>query len=164
MKKLQWLTLDNAAKIFPASLSRNWSNVFRISATLRDPVDAVCLQEALDEVVKRFPATAVCIKPGFFWYYLEQLPQAPTIMDDKPYPLSRMPFDDIRKCAFRVLVHNRRIAVEFFHAVTDGNGGLVFVKTLVAAYLRKKYGISIPFEHGILDPAEPPKPGEKEDS
>ena len=164
MKKLQWMTLDNAAKIFPASLSRNWSNVFRISATLRDPVDPVCLQEALDEVVKRFPSTAVCIKPGFFWYYLEQLPHAPKVMDEKPYPLSRMPFDDIRKCAFRVLVYNRRIAVEFFHAVTDGNGGLVFVKTLVAEYLRRKYGVSIPFTDGILDPSELPKPEEKEDS
>ena len=164
MKKLQWMTLDNAAKIFPAALSRNWSNVFRISATLRDPVDTACLQEALDSIVKRFPSTAVCIKPGFFWYYIEQLPHAPKIMEEKPYPLSRMPFDDIRKCAFRVLVYNRRIAVEFFHAVTDGNGGLVFVKTLVAEYLRRKYNIAIPCTDGVLDPNEPPKPEEKEDS
>ena len=164
MKKLQWMTLDNAAKIFPANRRRNWSNVFRISATLEEKVDVVVLQETLDHVVKRFPSMAVCIKPGFFWYYIEQIPKAPRILDEKPYPLSRMPFDDIRKCAFRVLVHNNRIAVEFFHAITDGNGGLVFVKTLVAEYIRRKYGVSIPCEHGVLNIDHAPSPTEMEDS
>ena len=54
MKKLHWMALDNAAKIFPASRRRNWSNVFRISATLTEDVDVPCLQEALDRTVKRF--------------------------------------------------------------------------------------------------------------
>ena len=164
MKKLQWMTLDNAAKIFPASQRRNWSNVFRISATLKDAVDVAYLQEVLSGVIKRFPSIAVCIKPGFFWYYIEQIPKAPKILDEKPYPLSRMPFDDIRKCAFRVLVYKKRIAVEFFHAVTDGNGGLVFVKTLVAEYLRRKYGAEIPCTDGILDIHEAPRKEEAEDS
>ncbi len=164
MKKLHWMALDNAAKIFPAARSRHWSNVFRISATLTEDVDTACLRQALEAVVKRFPSIAVCVKPGFFWYYIEQIPQAPDILEEKPYPLSRMPFDDIRKCAFRVLVYRSRIAVEFFHAVTDGNGGLVFVKTLVAEYLRRKYGAQVPCIQGILDPGQPPKKNELEDS
>lgn len=164
MKKLHWMALDNAAKIFPAARRRNWSNVFRISATLTEDVDVPCLQEALDAVVKRFPSIAVCIKPGFFWYYIEGIPHAPKIIDEKPYPLSRMPFDDIRKCAFRVLVYNKRIAVEFFHAITDGNGGLIFVKSLVAEYIRRKYGADIPAGHGILAIDEAPDKDEIEDS
>ena len=164
MKKLQWMTLDNAAKIFPASQRRHWSNVFRISATLTDAVDVACLQQTLEDTIKRFPSLAVCIKPGFFWYYIEQIPHAPEILDEKPYPLSRMPFDDIRKCAFRVLVYKNRIAVEFFHAITDGNGGLVFVKTFVSEYLRRKYGVAIPCEDGILDIHEAPRKEEAEDS
>lgn len=164
MKKLHWMALDNAAKIFPAARRRNWSNVFRISATLYEDIDTACLQEALDYVVKRFPSIAVCIKPGFFWYYIEEVPHAPRILDEKPYPLSRMPFDDIRQCAIRVLVHRNRAAVEFFHAVTDGNGGLIFVKTLIAEYILRKYGIRIPYSDGILDPRETPKKEELEDS
>jgi hypothetical protein len=42
-----------------------------------------------------------------FWYYLEEIPKAPRIIDEKPYPLARMPFDDIRKCAFRRKVGKR---------------------------------------------------------
>ena len=85
-------------------------------------------------------------------------------MDEKSYPLSHMPFDDIRKCAIRVLLYKRRIAVEFFHAVTDGNGGLVFLKTLVAEYLSSKYGIKIPNTDGVLDRLQPPSDEEFEDS
>ena len=61
-----------------------------------------------------------------------------------------MPFDDIRKCAFRVLVYRDRIAVEFFHALTDGTGGTIFLKTLLAEYLCRRYGVEIPATDGVL--------------
>lgn len=163
-KKLKWMSLDNAAKIFPAAMSRNWSNVFRLSATLGEDVDTAVLKSALDVTVRRFPSIAVRLKRGFFWYFLEQIPSAPDILEEKPYPLSRMPFDDINKCAFRVIVYEKRIAVEFFHALTDGNGGLVFLKTLVSEYLFQKYGTRVPFGNGVLDRLEEPRAEEFEDS
>ncbi|MBR6682122.1 MAG: alpha/beta hydrolase [Clostridia bacterium] len=163
-KKLRWMSLDNAAKIFPASRSRNWSNVFRLSANMTEKIDKSILQIALDITVRRFPSIAVRLKAGVFWYYIEEIPKAPAVLDEKPYPLSRMPFDDIRKCAFRVLIYDNRIAVEFFHALTDGNGGLVFLKTLVAEYIYQKYGVKVPSGDGILDRLEEPSPEELEDS
>lgn len=163
-KKLRWMALDNAAKIFPAARTRSWSNVFRLAATMTEPVDKDALRIALDVTLRRFPSIAVRIKAGFFWYYLEELPHAPEIMEEKPYPLARMPFDDIRKCAFRVIVYDKRIAVEFFHALTDGNGGLIFLKTLVAEYIYQKYGVKVPPEGGVLDRLEEPDPAELEDS
>ena len=78
--------------------------------------------------------------------------------------MARMPFDDIRECAFRVIVYERRIAVEFFHALTDGNGGLVFLKTLVAEYLYQKHGVKVSPGDGILDRLEEPDEAELEDS
>ena len=163
-KKLRWMALDNAAKIFPAARTRNWSNVFRLSATMTEPVDMAAMRTALDVTVRRFPSIAVRVKAGVFWYYLEELPQAPEILEEKPYPLSRMPFSDIRKCAFRVIVYEKRVAIEFFHALTDGNGGLVFLKTLVAEYIYQKYGVKVPAECGVLDRLEEPAPAELEDS
>ncbi len=163
-KKLRWMTLDNAAKIFPAARRRNWSNVFRLSATLNEPVDKEILQSALDVTVRRFPSIAVRLKTGFFWYFLEEVPKAPDVMEEKPYPLSRMIFDDIRKCAFRVILYENRVAVEFFHALTDGNGGLIFLKTLIAEYLYQKYGVKVPVGNGVLDRLEEPTEREMEDS
>lgn len=99
-----------------------------------------------------------------FWYYLEEIRQAPKIKPDVGYPLAHMPFDDIRQCAFRVLYYDTRIAVEFFHATTDGNGGLVFLKTLTAEYLVQKYGAAIPCTNGVLDRGGQPAEEELEDS
>ncbi len=163
-RKLRWMGLDNCAKIYPAAANSHWTNVFRLSATLKDEVDREILQAALDVTVRRFPSISVRLRRGSFWYYLEEVLHAPEIMDEKPYPLSRMPFDDIRSCAFRVLIYKKRIAVEFFHALTDGNGGLVFLKSLLAEYISQKYKVNIPPTDGVLDRLELPTEEELEDS
>ena len=162
--KLRWVPLDNAAKIYPAARNQNWSNVFRLSATLTEAVDAEILQSALDVTVRRFPSMAVRLRRGFFWYYLEQLQSAPKVRGEHSYPLARMPKEETRQCAFRVIAYGNRIAVEMFHSLTDGNGALIFLKTLVAEYLHQKHGLWIPAEHGVLGRLEEPVPEELEDS
>ncbi|MBP3465146.1 MAG: alpha/beta hydrolase fold domain-containing protein [Angelakisella sp.] len=163
-RKLRWMRLDNAAKIYPAARRRNWNNLFRLSATLTEPVDVPLLQTALDVTVRRFPSIAVRLRRGAFWYYLEQIPAAPPVLPEKSYPLVHMPFDDIRRCAFRVLVYRDRVAVEFFHALTDGTGGMIFLKTLLAEYLCRKTGVEIPPTDGVLRRLDPPREEELEDS
>ena len=158
------MKLDNAAKIYPAAKRRTWTNYFRLSATLTEPIDLPTLRAALDVTVRRFPSIAVRLRRGAFWYYLEQIPKAPDIQEEKSCPLQHVPFDSVRKCAFRVLVYKNRMAVEFFHAVTDGTGGLIFLKTLLAEYLSEKYGLNVPAEHGVLGRLEEPDEEELEDS
>ena len=138
--------------------------MFRLSATLREEVDVEVLRAALDATVKRFPSIAVRLQKGVFWYYLEQLSCAPEIRSENSYPLTRMSKRETSKCAFRVIAHKRRIAVEIFHSLTDGNGALVFLKSLVAEYLQQKYDICIPAEHGVLERLEEPSEDEVEDS
>lgn len=163
-RSLRWMRLDNAAKIYPAAKRRNWNNFFRLSATLTEPIDVPVLRAALDVTVRRFPSMAVRLRRGVFWYYLEEIPQPPDIQPEKSCPLAHVPFGQVRRCAFRVLVYHNRVAVEFFHAVTDGTGGLIFLKTLVAEYLCQKYGITVPAEKGVLGRLEEPSPQELEDS
>ena len=162
--ELRWLRLDNAAKIYPAALRRNWSNVFRLSATMDEPVDEAALRTALEVTVRRFPSIAVRLRRGDFWYYLEQLPAAPELQPEKSWPLAHMNRKELRRSAFRVLCWGNRIAVEFFHAVTDGSGGMIFLKTLVAEYLHQRYGIHVPAESGVLGRLEAPTEEELEDS
>ncbi len=162
-KKLRWLPLDNAAKIYPAARRQHWSNVFRLSATLTEEIDRDVMQAALDITVRRFPSIAVRLRRGLFWYYLQELSCAPDLREEYSYPLVRMSKEETRRCAFRVIVHGKRVAVEFFHSLTDGNGGLVFLKSLVAEYLQQRYNIAIPAEHGVLARLELPKDEELED-
>ncbi|MBE6563231.1 MAG: steryl acetyl hydrolase [Ruminococcaceae bacterium] len=162
-KKLRWMRLDNAAKIYPAARSQTWTNVFRLSVTLKEEVDREVLQNALDVTVRRFPSIATKLCKGLFWYYLEELSEAPEISEENSYPLANMSKAETRKCAFRVIVYKNRIAAEFFHSLTDGTGGMIFLKTLTAEYLEQKYGITVPAENGILSRLEEPKEAELED-
>ena len=163
-RSLRWMKLDNAAKIYPAAKRRNWNNFIRISATLTEPVDVAVLRSALDVTARRFPSIAVRLRRGMFWYYLEQIPHSPAIQEEKSCPLAHAPFHEVRQCAFRVLVYHNRFAVEFFHALTDGTGGLTFFKTLLAEYLSQKYGLTIPAGDGVLGRLEEPDAEELEDS
>ncbi len=162
--KLRWLRLDNAAKIYPAARRQNWSNVFRLSATLTEEVDIKVLKSALDVTVRRFPSMAVALKKGLFWYYLEQLSEAPEIREENAYPLSPMSKEETHRCAFRVIAYKKRIALEVFHSLTDGTGALVFLKSLLAEYLEEKHGLHIPAEKGVVGRLDDPSEEELEDS
>ena len=163
-KKLRWLRLDNAAKIYPAAQRQNWSNVFRLSTTLSEEIDCAVLQSALDVTVRRFPSMATRLRRGVFWYYLEQLQNAPQLRQEYSYPLTRMQRREVHRCAFRVIVYKKRLAVEMFHSLTDGSGALIFLKSLLAEYLQQKHGIRIPAEEGVLGRLEEPTEAELEDS
>lgn len=158
-----WMRLDNAAKIYPASMRRDWMAMFRLSATLAEPVDPEVLSAALARTLKRFPWFAVRLKRGMFWYYLEHNDAPPVLEEDVRNPCMPMRAKNSRGYAFRVRYYGNRIAVEIFHVLTDGTGGLCFLKTLVAEYLTLRYGVSIPRGGDILDCDAPPDPGEMED-
>lgn len=159
-----WLRLDNAAKIYPAALRRNWSSLFRLSVTLTEPIDKDLMQKALDLTVRRFPSICTRLRKGLFWYYLQALDQAPRLSPEYPHPLTRMPLGQIRQCGLRVIVYENRLALEIFHSLTDGSGAMIFLKSLLAEYLQRKHGITVPTLPDIPDRMEAPRPEELEDS
>ena len=159
-----WYRLDTAALIFPATIRRDWCNVFRLSAGLTEPVDPAVLQQATDDLRKRFPSYFVTLRRGVFWYYLEESAAPVLVREDYAYPLTFMSSRELKRNCLRVLYYRNRIAVEFFHSLTDGRGGSVFLANLVARYLELKHGIAIPRTELIRDPAEPPRAEELEDS
>ena len=60
--------------------------------------------------------------------------------------------------------HENRIAAEFFHVITDGGGGEIYLKSLVARYLELRHGISIPAEAGIRSAKDRPSAEELQDA
>ena len=162
MKK-QWYRLDNAALIFPAIIRKNWNNVFRVSATLKEQVDPAILNRAIEDLKPRFPTFFVRLRTGFFWYYLETITEAPKAQEDYAYPLTHMTRRELGKCCVRFLYYENRLAVEVFHSVTDGTGGLKMIQNLTARYLTLKYGTEIPAEGNIVRIEDKPKPEETRD-
>ena len=92
-----WMRLDNAALIFPAVRRKNWSNAFRVSATLYEDVDPEILQQAVDALAPRFPSMYVSLHRGLFWYYLQKLPRAPRVRADGACPLIHMSRGELRR-------------------------------------------------------------------
>jgi hypothetical protein len=160
----QWMPLDNAALIFPAIRRSTWVNTFRMAVTMPDDIDPVLLQRAVNELRPRFPSIYVRLGAGLFWYFLEAVREPPRVRPDYAYPLTHMGGGELRVCCFRVLYYKRRMAVEFFHSLTDGTGGMIFIKTLAARYIDLRYGVRVPPEKGVLDIGKPPLPSELEDS
>lgn len=159
-----WLKLDNAAKIYPAAMRRNWTALFRFSANLTEPVEPDVLNQALTALLPRFPGFHVRLRRGVFWFYLERTQESPPPQPDVANPCVRMDLKENKRLMFRVRYYDTRIAAEFFHVLTDGTGGLCFLKTLVAEYLRLKYGAAIPRGPSILDCTQPPRAEELEDA
>lgn len=131
-----WYALDNAAKIYPLSMKHGTMAVFRLSAYLKEPVVPEILQMALTFTIKRFTSFATTVKKGFFWHYLDVTKRRYDVEPDSGVPCSPIYIGRSGSQSFRVLYFENRISVEFFHILTDGTGGMVFLKTLVAEYFR----------------------------
>ncbi len=163
MAQKAWFKLDNAAKLYPAISNARWMSTFRMSAELYSPVDPQVLQQALDETLPRFPSLNVRLRAGVFWYYLEQAPDRLMVRRDEGHPC--MPFSKRMDGNFllRVFYYRNRISAEFFHVLTDGTGGLAFLKTLTVRYLQL-LGHAVAFDNGALDIALPPEKDETLDA
>lgn len=135
-----------------------------MSATLTEPVDPALLRRAQERMVRRFPSFYVRLCRGLFWYYLEETGHAATVEPDGPSPCMPLRRREDGGLCLRVRYYGNRIAVEFYHILTDGTGGLCFLKTLVAEYLALRYGADIPRGGDILDCDAPPEAAELEDS
>jgi len=150
----KWYRLDNAAKLYPAIKNRHWTAIFRISVDMDEPVDRELLQRALVMATRRLGIFSCRLRAGAFWYYFEKNKKNPVVMDDAVNPCIRLYRREKTGHLFRVRAFGHRISLEVFHAVSDGYGGLAFLKTLVAQYLRLK-GYDIPSTHGVLNLSEP---------
>lgn len=159
----KWFKLDNAAKLYPAVATSRWSSTFRMSAELTSPVDPQVLQQAAERVLPRFPSLKVRMRKGVFWYYLEEIREPIIVREDAGHPC--MPFRSKQDHGYllRIFYYQNRISAEFFHALTDGTGGLIFLKTLTAEYLRLR-GKRVAYDHGALNPREPVSREETQDA
>lgn len=162
MFEKDWFRLDNAAKIYPAARNNRWNSVYRMSAVMREPVQPQLLQQALEEILDRFPSFQVTLKKGFFWYYFQYVNHKPRVQEEKSDPCQMMHLNG-RDYMFRVLYYSHRISLEVFHSITDGTGAMCFLKTLVLRYC-ELLGAKVSDYGDILHYADDPTPEEVEDS
>lgn len=144
--------LDNSAIIHLAAKRKSYTNTFRIVVQIKEPVCPGVLQDALNHITPRFPTIIAGIRKGAFQYKVVPVKTPPKAVREQGC-LVPMTAEELENCAFRVLYGEYRIAVEIFHSLTDGYGGMVVISSLVAEYLRRAYSLYIPVD-GILADTE----------
>ncbi|MDC7245913.1 MAG: hypothetical protein PQJ47_08415 [Sphaerochaetaceae bacterium] len=163
-QRVEPIPLDTSALIYPPTVAKYNSNVFRLSMDLHIKVNPYRLKTALETIIKRFPYFALSLHDGFFWYYLSENTKPLEVYKEHSFPCAHI---DRKRGAngylFKVFYTDHRIAVEFFHAVTDGTGGLIFLKSLVAEYLRLS-GYTVKEDPQIFLPDDKVRNEELEDS
>ena len=131
---------------------------------LKEKIDPVLLQTALDRTLPRFPTYKVAIRKGLFWRYLEPNNRpGPYVLEDIKNPCMPMPFKGNNRYLIRVYYYDRRISLEAHHSLGDGTGGMCLLQTLTAVYLGL-LGHPVKPEGFVLDIDSSPDPEELEDA
>jgi len=132
----RWLKLDNAAKLFPAIMSKDLTLVFRITAVLKEPVKYQALKDAVEITSRRFPYFSVTLGSGFFWHFLELNNLHPRIQTEEEIPCTAFAISRKNELLYRILAKENRISVEFIHILTDGSGAMEYLKSLLYTYFK----------------------------
>ena len=163
-KREVWYKLDLSAIVYPTLQRKDFSSVYRLSALMKEEIDPVLLQTALDMTLPRVPTYKVAIRKGLFWRYLEPNNRpGPFVTPDIKNPCMPMPFKANNRYLLRVYYYGRRISLEAHHCLGDGTGGMCVLQTLIAVYL-KLQGHPVTPSGFVLDIDEMPDPEELEDA
>ncbi len=138
-QNLYWRRLDNSAKIFPLSVSKKYSTVFRLSCVLKEKVAPHILQKAVEKALEVYPFFKVKLKSGFFWYYLEENPKKPMVEIESNYPCKYIDPKSNRQYLFKVTYFDKKINIDVNHVLTDGNSATNFFKEIIYTYLELKH-------------------------
>ena len=139
-RPLRWDKLDNTALIFPVIAGEGMTNTYRISVELYEEVQPELLQQALDIVLPKFNVFNVRLRMGVFWYYFEENNKpAPKVTEEELFPCRYIQPNKNNSYLFHVSYYKCRINLEVFHVLTDGMGGMNFIRELTYQYLRLRH-------------------------
>ena len=155
--------IDNSAILYLAQMGKDHTNSYRFSTELPDTVCPELLQQAVDRIWLRFPTILTGFRPEFFTYRSVHAPRPPQVSPD-PGLLTTMTRQEIETCVYRVYYSENSVAIEAFHAASDGYGAIMTLRALIAEYLFLRYGCDTPERQTLLESGEPDWETELRDS
>ncbi len=164
MKKYEWLRTDTASVMFSAINGRNRSRLCRLSVVLKDEeVDPGRLEQAVKNIMPRFPGFSCRCRKGFFWVFFEKAEKLPRVLPERSFPAALRRLGKYARPELEVLYYKRRISLEGSHVLGDGFGYTEFAKALVAEYLILG-GADRELFRGVMSAGDSPSAEEYEDS
>ena len=155
--------MDCSAIVYPYFATDKIQHSFTMEADLDREIDPVLLKTVVQRLCERFPTLFVRLHREKLGYKLEHVHDVTPFIMPRPKFLN-MPYDlKNNENLIRITYRGCRLAVECFHSVTDGNGAITLLKSIIAEYFRE-LGEDIPNTCGILSPEDAPTAAETEDS
>ncbi len=130
-----WRKLDHVAKMYSATSNDKITRVFRFYCVLKEDIQPIILQEALNKTIETYPIFLSVMRKGLFWHYLEKSSLRPVVKEESKEVCSTLYVHDQKSLLFEVTYYHNRINFEVFHALTDGTGATAFLKEIIKNYL-----------------------------
>lgn len=132
---LSWRRLDNYAKLFPLASTRKYSSVFRLSIVLKEKIEPEILEKAVRFALRKFKFFKVRMRRGLFWYYFEHNTKNVLIEEETDYPCKYIDLPANNDYLFKITYFDKKINLDIFHCLTDGNSALHFLKEITYNYI-----------------------------
>lgn len=132
----------NAERFYTYWADAQHSWTVRFIMTLCDTIDLSMLQEAVAATQQRYPYYSVRLRmttdaDGREYYALDENTQPWVVMPSRQPARLLSPESNHHLLAFACW--DNCIAIDFFHALTDGTGGYNVLRTLLYEYCRRRY-------------------------
>lgn len=132
MKKNQY-ELDHATSVFAYGYSEMRKSNIRLTVTVNQEIDSKILQISSDQIVKKYPDFFVYIVETRSNIKLAPLEELPKVLEDHSNFLN-MSWKDMKKKAVNIFYTKHTVTLEYFHGISDANGGFFILKELINHY------------------------------
>ncbi len=155
--------IDHSARFYPIIATKKAQSMFCMGAKLVDDVDKELLEQALNDTLNRYPSYKVRLKRGYAWHYFERNDDRAKVFDLPSPRLNPIDTKATNGYQFRLSCLKNDIRLDIFHALTDGNGAINFLKSIILRY-RQLQGVIIDNVDNVISVNEEPTLDEMEDS
>lgn len=138
------LTIDTNGKTYLYGSHLTCGCVPRFTVKLSRNIDEGALKEAVSVTLKRFPQMAVGIGRDRYHYYFVPLASPSPVFHNCGGTVRNMGTEDTNGYLFCISYNSKEIFFDFFHALGDGIGFLMFIKSVLYHYLEQ---LGLPVEN-----------------
>ena len=132
------IELNPAAVMFALGRNEKRNYIISLTVALCEPVEAAFLQAALEKAVQKYPYFFIQIIKRGNQLFAEPIKGLPKVKEKASLNCLQIQCGE-QNCEAQVTYFENTIILEYFHAISDGKGGIEFLLLLTAEYLSLKY-------------------------
>ncbi len=150
-RHVEWMRLDNAGKIFPATSDKRDTGVFRVSCELKGVCGSRLSAARAGRGAAPVPVFSVRIARRAVLVLSGAGDFIPQVHEEDRPVCSPLYNRGKKTPLFDISYYGRKINLEVFHALTDGAGAFEFMRTIIYYYVTYRHPAQFQDEPPLLD-------------